>query len=360
MDWETHLESRLFHLTYPKIFPKIFIDNDCNFGNNLHIGAIGEIIIKSGVLGGSNILIIDHNHGETLNLSEISSIQPSQRELTSTGNIYIGENVWLADNVKILGGSVIESGSIIAANAVVKGKVREIPSIMDTSDAIQIDVIIPVLNEQEYILSCLNSVCNFVLPKNVNLQIFVIDGCSKDETLRIALEFAADKDNIFILNNPGIIQATALNIGIKQSKADYILRLDAHSEYPSDYLANCLETALRTSACNVGGMAITKASSSSLSATLVQAISTSKFGVGDSGFRVGAEEGVRDTVPYGFFKREIFNKYGLFNERLARAQDYEFNKRIQNEGGKKYGSIQKYTLVIIIRVLSIVLLLNSL
>ena len=171
---------------------------------------------------------------------------------------------------------------------------------MDTSDAIQIDVIIPVLNEQEYILSCLNSVCNFVLPKNVNLQIFVIDGCSKDETLRIALEFAADKDNIFILNNPGIIQATALNIGIKQSKADYILRLDAHSEYPSDYLANCLETALRTSACNVGGMAITKASSSSLSATLVQAISTSKFGVGDSGFRVGAEEGVRDTVPYGF------------------------------------------------------------
>ena len=205
---------------------------------------------------------------------------------------------------------------------------------MDTSDAIQIDVIIPVLNEQEYILSCLNSVCSFVLPKNVNLQIFVIDGCSKDETLRIALEFAADKDNIFVLNNPGIIQATALNIGIKQSKADYILRLDAHSEYPSDYLANCLETALRTSACNVGGMAITKASSSSLSATLVQAISTSKFGVGDSGFRVGAEEGVRDTVPYGFFKREIFNKYGLFNERLARAQDYEFNKRIQNEGGK--------------------------
>ena len=75
-------------------------------------------------LEGSNILIIDHNHGETLNLSEISSIRPSQRELTSTGNIYIGENVWLADNVKILGGSVIESGSIIAANAIVKGRVK--------------------------------------------------------------------------------------------------------------------------------------------------------------------------------------------------------------------------------------------
>lgn len=104
--------------------PKILIDNDCNFGNNLHIGAIGEIIIKSGVLGGSNILIIDHNHGDTLNLSEISSTRPSQRELISTGNIYIGENVWLADNVKILGGSVIESGSIIAANAIVKGRVK--------------------------------------------------------------------------------------------------------------------------------------------------------------------------------------------------------------------------------------------
>ena len=65
---------------------------------------------------------------------------------------------------------------------------------MDTSNAIQIDVIIPVLNEQEYIFSCLNSVCSFVIPENARLQIFVIDGCSQDETLRIALEFAADKD----------------------------------------------------------------------------------------------------------------------------------------------------------------------
>lgn len=119
----SRIEAFSYYLT-KSFSPKISIGNNCNFGNNLHIGAIGEIIIKPGVLGGSNILIIDHNHGETSNLEELNNARPTQRELICTGNIYIGENVWIADNVKILGGSFIESGSIISANAVVKGRVK--------------------------------------------------------------------------------------------------------------------------------------------------------------------------------------------------------------------------------------------
>ena len=62
-------------------------------------------------------------------------------------------------------------------------------------------------------------------------------------------------------------------------------------------------------------------------------MTTHKFGVGNAGFRIGALEGEADTVPYGFFKKELFNKIGYFNEKLIRCQDYEFNRRIiKNKG----------------------------
>jgi hypothetical protein len=66
---------------------------------------------------------------------------------------------------------------------------------------------------------------------------------------------------------------------------------------------------------------------------LVQALTTHRFGVGNSGFRLHAPEGPRDTVPFGFFKREVFERLGCFDERLVRNQDYEFNRRIRASGG---------------------------
>jgi hypothetical protein len=67
---------------------------------------------------------------------------------------------------------------------------------------------------------------------------------------------------------------------------------------------------------------------------LVQALTTHKFGVGDSGFRTGAKEDWADTVPYGFFRRDVFERIGYLDERLIRAQDYEFNRRLIVSGGR--------------------------
>jgi len=84
---------------------------------------------------------------------------------------------------------------------------------------------------------------------------------------------------------------------------------------------------------NVGGTLITKCNGTSLGAKIVQAITTHRFGVGNSGFRTRSKKKIVDTVPYGFFRRDIFNKIGLFDQRLIRGQDYEFNKRITKSGG---------------------------
>jgi hypothetical protein len=64
----------------------------------------------------------------------------------------------------------------------------------------------------------------------------------------------------------------------------------------------------------------------------VQALSTSRFGVGGARFRVGGGEGPADTVAFGCFRREVFGDVGLFDERLVRNQDYEFNRRLAAAG----------------------------
>jgi glycosyltransferase involved in cell wall biosynthesis len=159
-----------------------------------------------------------------------------------------------------------------------------------------------------------------------------VDGGSTDGTLDEVRRIAAADSRIHPVPNPNRTQAFAMNIGIGLARGDYILRLDAHSAYPTDYLANLIQTALRTNADNVGGRIRTHPRGDGYQASLVQALTTHWFGVGNS-FRTDVKEGPVDTVPFGFFRRDVFTRFGMFDQRLVRAQDYEFNKRITTGGG---------------------------
>lgn len=199
---------------------------------------------------------------------------------------------------------------------------------------ISVSVLIPCLDERHFISPCLESVLAFDIPSGAQLrEILVIDGGSTDGTRKLVEEMAADDPRIRLVDNPGRIQSTGLNIGLRVASGDYIVRLDAHSSYPRDYLALTLETSVRTGCDNVGGLFVTQRRGVGYQAALIQALTTHKFGVGDAGYRTGAKEGRADTVPYGCFRHDLFERVGLFDERLVRAQDYEMNRRIIAAGG---------------------------
>jgi len=200
----------------------------------------------------------------------------------------------------------------------------------------QISIIIPCRNEEDLILKCLKSVMKFELPSTFYSEILVIDGLSTDRTCQIVKELKEKDFRIKLIENPGKYQSYALNIAIKIAKGDWILRLDAHSIYPKEYLKLCYETAIRTGADNVGGLLISQQNGKNYQASLVQALTTHKFGVGNSGFRIGMSAGVVDSVPYGFYRKDVFSKIGDLDERLVRAQDYEFNRRLIKSGGLVY------------------------
>lgn len=97
--------------------PSLIIDENCNFGDYLHLTCTNEIKIGSGVLTGRWVTISDNSHGISA-LSQLS-IPPIERDIASKGKIVIGKNVWIGDKVTILSGVTIGEGAIIGANSVV-------------------------------------------------------------------------------------------------------------------------------------------------------------------------------------------------------------------------------------------------
>lgn len=202
------------------------------------------------------------------------------------------------------------------------------------TDNIIVSVVMPVYNEEKYIEKCIDSLLMQDYPIEKMEWIFV-DGCSKDRTVELLEQYRERyPDLIKIYNNPNKIVPYAMNIGIAACSGKYVVRLDAHADYATDYISKCIYYLENTDAENVGGVAETKASG--FMGNAIAKMLSSKFGVGNSQFRTNGESGYVDTVPFGAFRREVFSKYGGYDERLVRNQDNEMNFRIRKNGGKIY------------------------
>ena len=97
----------------------------------------------------------------------------------------------------------------------------------------KLSVICPVYNEEKYITKILDF---FVNSLPLEKELIVIDGQSDDRTREIVSEYVVKYDNIRLIDNPKRFVPHALNIAIKESKGNPVVRLDAHTEYDSDYL----------------------------------------------------------------------------------------------------------------------------
>lgn len=196
-----------------------------------------------------------------------------------------------------------------------------------------VTIVAPCRNEVGFIDGFLEAVCGFEPVTGGGVEILVVDGLSTDGTREKLAEWEHRLLALRVLDNPQNNVPTAMNIGIRAARGQVLVRLDVHSTYPADYLRLCVETSGRTAAESVGGMFVTLPRGRSLSAAVVRAVTTHVFGVGNSGFRVNAAEGPADTVAYGCFPMSVFERVGLFDERLVRNQDYEFHCRIRRCGG---------------------------
>jgi len=197
-----------------------------------------------------------------------------------------------------------------------------------------VSIVIPCLNEKNYIHRCLQSIASQTYPAEL-ITAYVCDGMSNDGTRELIMDFAKTHSQFTLLDNVRKTTPFALNLGIKTSKAEIVIILGAHSELDSDFVKKSVESFEVDPAIMCTGGVLENVYENETSRMIGAAMSSS-FGVGNAHFRTGNKSGFVDTVAFGAYKREIFDKVGLFDEELIRNQDDEFNFRVTNAGYKIY------------------------
>lgn len=197
-----------------------------------------------------------------------------------------------------------------------------------------ISVVIPCFNEEKFISSLMSNLMEQDYPKD-KLEIIFADGNSTDNTKSIIQKFGRTMSYVKCIDNPERFVSSGLNAAIKMSTGDVVVRMDAHSNYPSNYWTVLVEKLFLHKADNVGGVWVTKPGADTVEARAIVLASSHPLGIGNACYRLGASDDKEvDTVPYGCFRRDVFERIGFFDTDLHRNQDDEFNGRIKKKGGK--------------------------
>jgi len=201
------------------------------------------------------------------------------------------------------------------------------------SGSVNVSVIIPTYNEQDTITNCIETLLEGDYPVD-QIEFIIADGGSTDKTHEEIERFSQHHPDVSIqvLHNPHKTQGHGLNMAIQHASAvsEIIIRADAHSIYPRNYIAHCVESSLTTNADNVGGVMVPLGKGA-----LQRAVSfcmSHPLGVGNAQFHLGNKSGFVDTAYLGCFKKDVFKRVGSFDPAMTPNEDAEMNLRITKIG----------------------------
>jgi len=197
-----------------------------------------------------------------------------------------------------------------------------------------ISITIPARNEEKYIEKCILSILSADYPQE-KIKVFVCDGLSTDNTREIVSSLSNKHNNIQLIDNEKQTTPFALNLGLKASDCAIKIILGAHAEIDKDFIKNNVFVLNDYPEVGCSGGIIENVYENESAETIGLAMS-SVFGVGNAHFRTGSKNGFVDTVAFGAYRKEVFEKIGYFDEDLIRNQDDEFNFRLLQNGFKIY------------------------
>ena len=193
-----------------------------------------------------------------------------------------------------------------------------------------VSLIVPVRNEEQHIGRCLASVLAQDYPEE-SLEVVVVDGASVDGTRAIVGEFAGARAGWHVVDNPQRALIPGMNLGIGRATGEYVGYVNGHSELPPDYVRRMAELTKLHDAWSVGGR-IERVSETPTQAAFA-AVMSHPLGVGDSRHNYSGVAGPVETVFPGFWPRWVFERVGLFDERMVANEDNELSHRIRLAGG---------------------------
>lgn len=192
-----------------------------------------------------------------------------------------------------------------------------------------VSVVLPILNEERDLDQSISAILSQQYPSE--FEVILALGPSTDRTNEIAKSLAERDHRVILVNNPTGRTANGLNLAIEKSRYPIISRIDGHAEISDTYLLDAVTILLKTGAVNVGG--IMAAQGKTRFEKAVATAMRSPLGVGASRFHTGGNAGPADTVYLGTFLKEALVAAGGYDERFTRAQDWELNHRLRENGG---------------------------
>ena len=197
-----------------------------------------------------------------------------------------------------------------------------------------VSIVMPCLDEEPYIEDCIRSVQAQDWPRD-RLEILVADGMSMDATREILARLAADGRP-----HPHHRQPRAHPGRRAQRVHPPRARRDHRAHGCARGVRVGLRAQLRARARAHGRRQRRWPRAGPRARTFFQrcvaAALTSPLGIGGSKYRKEGEEGWVESVWPGAFRREVFERVGLFDPHAVTNEDAELNQRIADAGGRVY------------------------
>ena len=196
-----------------------------------------------------------------------------------------------------------------------------------------VTVVVPCRNEEKHIGRCLESILASDYPKE-RMEILVVDGMSEDRTREIVAGYSERYPMVRLVENPEKHIPAAMNVGIREARGETIIKMDAHSTFQREHISLCVAYQEKYEAENVGGVCKMTPGADTATARAIVLGLGSRFGSGNANVKVGVQKPTwSDTAAFGCFKKELFDRIGLFDEKLLSSSDLDLNQRIQAAGG---------------------------
>lgn len=174
-----------------------------------------------------------------------------------------------------------------------------------------VSVIIPTLNSEKFLEKCLTSVRK---QSYSNIEVIVVDNYSTDKTQEIAEKYA----DLVLLKGPE--RSAQVNFGVKYARGKYVYRVD------SDFVVEPLVVEEAVKKCELEGF---------------DAVCVHNTSDPSAGFWARVRKLERDCYAYDelnvaarFFRKDVFERTGGFDERLVAAEDYDLHNRLVKHGFK--------------------------
>jgi succinoglycan biosynthesis protein ExoA len=194
-----------------------------------------------------------------------------------------------------------------------------------------ISVLVPVLNEEEYIRDAVARMQ--AQDYQDGFELIFLDGRSEDRTKEILEELAREDPRVLVFDNPERRTPNALNKGLDLARGSLIARMDAHTYYPPNYLSAGARRLAKGDVSWVSGPQL--AVGTDKWSSRVAAALSSVFGTGGAAFRRASEGEVEvDSGFTGIWRRDVLERYDGWDEDWPVDQDYELAARMRQDGNR--------------------------